>query len=192
MKKNKIQILLLIFITVFMTGLIQPSLLKAEEYYDFGEVEIGSTETIPVIIAHTAPGIVTITLEFDNTDCTDFSVVSAPELYTDLSGTLYADVSGEIEIEVAFTPLQIGSCSNTLTVEGTVDGINIIPTSINLTGIGIEAISDQSEPYDGKVTICHQPPGNPSKPKTIRVAAAAVPAHLDHGDTLGACPEELQ
>jgi len=183
MRKNKIQILLLIFITVFTTGLIQPGLLKAEDY-DFGEVEIGSTETIPVIITNTAPGTVTITLEFDNTACTDFSVVSAPELYTDFSRT--------IEIEVAFTPLQIGSCSNTLTVEGTVDGINIIPASINLTGTGIEAISAKSEPYDDKVTICHIPPGNSSKPKTLRVAAAAVPAHLAHGDTLGACPEEPQ
>ena len=186
MKKNKIQILLLIFITVFTTGLIQPGLLKAEDY-DFGEVEIGSTETTTVSITNTAPLPVTITLEFDNTACTDFSVVSAPELYTDFSRT--------IEIEVAFTPLQIGSCSNTLTVEGTVDGINIIPASINLTGTGIEAISDQPEPLpyltqnNEKVTICHKPPGNSSKPKTIRVGAAAVPAHVDHGDTLGECDE---
>jgi hypothetical protein len=70
--------------------------------------------------------------------CTDFSVVSAPD--TQFIGT--------IEIEVGFTPLQIGSCSNTLTVEGTVDGINIIPTSINLTGTGVEAISDQPEPLN--------------------------------------------
>jgi len=33
-----------------------------------------------------------------------------------------------------------------------------------------------------KLTICH-------KGKTIEVAQAAVQAHLDHGDTLGACPE---
>ena len=139
MRKNKIQILLLIFITVFTTGLIQPGLLKAADY-NFGEVEIGSTETIPVSITNTAPLPVTITLEFDNTACTDFSVVSAPELDTPFFGT--------IEIEVGFTPLQIGSCSNTLTVEGTVDGINIFPTSINLTGTGIEAISDQPEPFN--------------------------------------------
>lgn len=39
-----------------------------------------------------------------------------------------------------------------------------------------------------KVTICHRPPGNPDKAKTITVGEAAVDAHLAHGDTLGSCP----
>jgi hypothetical protein len=38
-----------------------------------------------------------------------------------------------------------------------------------------------------KVTICHFPPGNPANAHTIRVGAAAVPAHLAHGDHLGPC-----
>ena len=33
-----------------------------------------------------------------------------------------------------------------------------------------------------KVTICHK------GKKTIRIQASAVPGHLAHGDTLGACP----
>jgi len=40
---------------------------------------------------------------------------------------------------------------------------------------------------DGKVTICHIPPGNPGNAKTKTVSASAVPAHLAHGDYLGAC-----
>ena len=40
------------------------------------------------------------------------------------------------------------------------------------------------------VVICHIPPGNPSNHQTITVGAAAVQAHLDHGDTLGACQGE--
>jgi hypothetical protein len=43
---------------------------------------------------------------------------------------------------------------------------------------------------DGKVVICHIPPGNPDNAKTIEVSADAVPAHLAHGDTLGACPND--
>jgi hypothetical protein len=34
----------------------------------------------------------------------------------------------------------------------------------------------------GKVTLCHK------GKKTISIGASAVPAHLRHGDTLGACP----
>ena len=185
MRKNKIQILLLIFITVFTTGLIQPGLLEAADY-DFGEVEIGTTETIPISISNTGPFTVTITkLEFDNTDCTDFSVVSAPELDIPSMGT--------IEIEVGFTPLQIGVCSDTLTVEGS----STLPSLVTLTGTGIEAVSDQPEPLpyltqnDEKVTICHIPSGDPEKAKTLIISKESVAAHLAHGDTLGVCEESV-
>ena len=40
---------------------------------------------------------------------------------------------------------------------------------------------------DDKVTLCHIPPGNPGNAHTISVSPNAVPAHLAHGDTLGAC-----
>jgi hypothetical protein len=43
---------------------------------------------------------------------------------------------------------------------------------------------------DGKVTICHIPPGNPDNAHTIRVSVNALPAHLAHGDTLGPCEKE--
>jgi hypothetical protein len=41
---------------------------------------------------------------------------------------------------------------------------------------------------DTKVVICHIPPGNPDNAHTITVDESAVPAHLEHGDTLGECP----
>lgn len=40
-----------------------------------------------------------------------------------------------------------------------------------------------------KVSICHLPPGNPSHGLDLTVGAAAVQAHLAHGDSLGACNE---
>ena len=39
----------------------------------------------------------------------------------------------------------------------------------------------------GKTLLCHYPPGNPANRHNICVGDAAVPAHLSHGDTLGAC-----
>jgi hypothetical protein len=69
---------------------------------------------------------------------------------------------------------------------------------------GDEAPEEQPEGEDSeegeddgqvKVLVCHVPPGNPENPVTIEVAEPAVPAHLAHGDTEGACagdeaPEE--
>ena len=45
-----------------------------------------------------------------------------------------------------------------------------------------------SDQYGRKVLICHIPPGNPGNAHTISVPQSAVPAHLAHGDSLGACP----
>lgn len=41
--------------------------------------------------------------------------------------------------------------------------------------------------YGQKVTICHHTHSKKNPQVTITVGAAAVPAHLKHGDTLGAC-----
>ncbi len=39
-----------------------------------------------------------------------------------------------------------------------------------------------------QVTICHIPPGNPANASEITVGAPAVTAHMNHGDSMGACP----
>lgn len=43
-----------------------------------------------------------------------------------------------------------------------------------------------------RVTLCHIPPGNPDNAHTITVGQNAVPAHLAHGDTDGACGVDPQ
>ena len=40
---------------------------------------------------------------------------------------------------------------------------------------------------NGKVTICHVPPGNPDNAHTISVSPNAANAHLGHGDFCGPC-----
>ncbi len=46
------------------------------------------------------------------------------------------------------------------------------------------------EDGDGRVTICHIPPGNPENAHTITVSVKAVPAHLAHGDHCGPCESD--
>jgi hypothetical protein len=40
------------------------------------------------------------------------------------------------------------------------------------------------------VVLCHIPPDEPASAHTIKVGHGGVPAHLAHGDTLGACPDD--
>jgi hypothetical protein len=64
-----------------------------------------------------------------------------------------------------------------------------ITTSCSIT-VCVMDISVTGQP--GKVYICHAPPGNPGKAKTLAVSVNAVPGHLlNHpGDKLGNCGEE--
>ena len=55
--------------------------------------------------------------------------------------------------------------------------------------VGEVVVMERPEEED-KVTICHIPPGNPSRAHTIRVGRSAVAAHLAHGDVLGPCEED--
>lgn len=68
------------------------------------------------------------------------------------------------------------------TVEGSTD---VLAFEIKLqgpdTGTGTGTGAEQ------QMTICHIPPGNPSKKKTLTVGSSAWPAHQAHGDTEGAC-----
>ncbi|MBN8231789.1 hypothetical protein JYK02_30185 [Corallococcus macrosporus] len=61
----------------------------------------------------------------------------------------------------------------------------------NLGGAASEVpLADGGTAPDGRVTICHIPPGNPANAHSITVGAPAATAHLRHGDRLGACDGE--
>ena len=53
--------------------------------------------------------------------------------------------------------------------------------------IFVAAIVAFAHVADGQVALCHHPPGNSAAGRTILVSEDAVHAHLNHGDTLGAC-----
>jgi prepilin-type N-terminal cleavage/methylation domain-containing protein len=44
---------------------------------------------------------------------------------------------------------------------------------------------------EGKIQICHVPPGNPTNRRTLCVGAPSWPAHRANGSTLGACAVEI-
>jgi hypothetical protein len=50
--------------------------------------------------------------------------------------------------------------------------------------------TESSSQASDNVAVCHIPPGNPDNAHTIVVDESAVETHLNHGDTLGPCPED--
>ena len=65
-------------------------------------------------------------------------------------------------------------------VRGVFEGDDVFAFEIKLQ-------EEDDEDEEGLVTLCHIPPGNPGNAQTLTVGAGAVPAHLAHGDYLGAC-----
>ncbi len=41
--------------------------------------------------------------------------------------------------------------------------------------------------FKPKITICHRPPGNPDKSKTLSIGQLSAGEHIAHGDAVGAC-----
>lgn len=77
--------------------------------------------------------------------------------------------------------------------ENLLTGMFTILLAITLAASSASAANGNANGQDDDfhVTICHNPPGNPDNPQTITVGQPSVlNAHLEHGDSLGACLEE--
>jgi hypothetical protein len=56
------------------------------------------------------------------------------------------------------------------------------------SAIGKYACAKAQELYgNGKIALCHVPPGNLGNAHTISISPNALGAHLAHGDSIGAC-----
>ena len=99
----------------------------------------------------------------------------------------------------------IDAADNTAVPEGIVTDLDGNPRFVDDpntddTGFGDPPIVDMGayefrdpcadDDGDGRVMICHIPPGNPDNARTITVRVNAVPAHLAHGDSCGPCEED--
>ena len=55
------------------------------------------------------------------------------------------------------------------------------------------SLLDKNGNPNGKVHLCHVPPGNPGNPQSLEISVNAVPAHLGNhaGDRLGKCSDVI-
>jgi hypothetical protein len=94
-----------------------------------------------------------------------------------------------------------GTSSTSSELNSIVDGADIVPVSLlkSLSEEELMAVSEGCPRGSGRdlcVAICHVPPGNPSKAKTLLIPHQAIQAHLKHGsnkhnhhDFIGNCDQ---
>ena len=110
----------------------------------------------------------------------------------DMDATFELSVNGSVistgnELGIAVTYTIPADDEYTIVVTASSPGAVDVTITVNCTPV------EDEEDDDGKVTICHFPPGNPDNAKTITVGAPAVDAHVrNHGDTIGACSDEVE
>ncbi|MCH8880031.1 MAG: hypothetical protein IID34_09125 [Planctomycetes bacterium] len=124
--------------------------------------------------------------------------VSQVEIY---AGAGFDGVGEQINLE-AFDVANSLIDSDTITLSPTMSPLNVSGIGIVkavVTSVASAFVLDDlsfvpaamdpcaDEDGDGRVAICHVPPGNPNNAHTITVNEDAVPAHLAHGDYCGPC-----
>ncbi|MCB9422127.1 MAG: FecR domain-containing protein [Ardenticatenaceae bacterium] len=137
----------------------------------------GSWQVVSIVLVNSAG---------DDMGC--FSVTAVVRSFSDDQLTIdnwpVFQLGGDVELD---GPIQPGSVITLYACVGE-DGRLVILDIIIFSTLQ-PAITPEPPPSDAgghQVTICHKP--NSKNAHTITVDQSAVQAHLDHGDTLGACP----
>lgn len=130
---------LMILLTIFAIATLSPNFSEAAistQGYDFGNVEVGSTQATFVSISNLDTRSVELTwITFAQTSCSDFSVVTLPESMT-------IPPNGTVNVEIGYAPSAVGECSDTLRIYSG----SPFPNQVNFIGIGIDQKPEQPEP----------------------------------------------
>jgi hypothetical protein len=127
---------LLILLSIFSIFIIAPNSSDAEVYpeqYDFGNVEVGSTETTLVSISNiSGPAVDDLSVGFFGDTCGVFSVVTSPVPAS-------IPVGEKVEIQIGYSPSSGEQCSANFYIN--TDGSPLPSSIVTLTGTGVEAKS---------------------------------------------------
>ena len=110
MRSSKILMNVLI---IFLIAILSPNFSESAIYtqgYDFGNVEVGSTQTNLVNISNLDSVPVVLTwISIDKDTCSDISVVTLPESMT-------IAPNGSVNVEIGYSPSFLGECSAILRI----------------------------------------------------------------------------
>ncbi len=115
---------------------VYPELLE----HDFGDVEIGQTQTYVAQILNIGTADLTVTeLALDVAGSTDFSITSAPEV----PFTVAPSESITVDIEIAYTPATEGFASTALTIGSDDEDEPVVEVAFGGVGIVVEIPPEQ-------------------------------------------------
>lgn len=128
-----------ILLIIFSIVILSPDFSEAiyTQGYDFGNVELGSTQTTLVSISNLDNLTVVLTgITFARDGCSDFSVVKLPE-------SMAIPPNESVNFEIGYSPSFIGECSATLRIY---NGSPMPSNEITFTGAGVEQKPEPPEP----------------------------------------------
>ena len=115
---------------------VYPELLE----HDFGDVEIGQTQTYVAQILNVGTADLTVTdLALDAAGSTDFSINAAP----DVPFTVAPSESITVDIEITYTPTTAGYASTVLTIGNDDEDESVVEVAFGGVGIAVEIPPEQ-------------------------------------------------
>ena len=131
-------------ITLTGEGVVPPApeivVYPESQEHDFGDVEIGVTETYVVQILNIGDADLTVSeLALDPAGSTDFSIASAPEV----PFTVSPSETITVDIEIAYTPASQGYASTILTIGSDDEDEPIVEVAFGGVGIVVEIPPEQ-------------------------------------------------
>ena len=131
---------LLILLSIFSIAILSPDFSEAAIYaqgYDFGNVEVGSTQTTLMNISNIDSNEVKFTMSFSLYSCGDFSIK------TTLPQPMSILPNESVNVEIGYAPSFVGECSATLRIY---TGSPMPSNEVTFSGIGVEQKPEQPEP----------------------------------------------
>jgi len=98
-----------------VVSLFNPELVSDTESLDFGEVEVGSSAELTVVLTNGRTGLITVN---------DISVGGAPYSVNYTGNEIYA-IDSELEVTITFAPTESGDFNDILTIETDAGNLNI-------------------------------------------------------------------
>jgi len=133
---------LIILFCIFSISILPANFSEATidaQGYNFGNIEVGSTQTTFVRISNAETMSVNLTwISFAQNSCKDFLIKTA------LPKSIPLQPNESVNVEIGYSPTIVGECSDTLRIY--TDGSPMWSKQVTFSGVGVEQAPEQPAP----------------------------------------------